>query len=343
MKYNRKKYNKVLPRKKFVFNKDLLKASTWAILLAEILFWMLCSCEQKDLCYNHDHASNVTVDFDWSKSPEANPSSMLLFLFPRQEGEYLLKKEFIGRQGGNILARVGVDYSALGFNSNVRNLYIYQNGNEIEAHAKSASVLDRLGLLVSDIPQASGTEYQRVVMEPDSLWSAVSDRDISISLEENDNGEIYNLKLYPEKRFCTYSVKIKNVANVGSLSASVAGSLSGQAGGVSLMDGTRTSEDVIVTFPFQLTKENALEGQFNSFGCSVNSNLPNKLVVYTVLKDDTKWSYVYDVTDQVRNAPDPYHIEIVLDKLPIPNRIENNSGFVPGVNDWTVIEIPVPM
>ncbi len=57
----------------------------------------------------------------------------------------------------------------------------------------------------------------------------------------------------------------------------------------------------------------------------------------TVLKDGTKWCYIYDVTKQIKEAPNPYEVEIVLDKLPVPTKIGGNSGFTPGVSDWNII------
>ena len=56
-----------------------------------------------------------------------------------------------------------------------------------------------------------------------------------------------------------------------------------------------------------------------------------------------KVCYIYDVTKQIKEAPNPYEVEIVLDKLPVPTKIGGNSGFTPGVSDWNIIEIPIVM
>ena len=37
------------------------------------------SCELKDLCYDHAHAVEVEVVFDWRNAPDAAPASMSLF------------------------------------------------------------------------------------------------------------------------------------------------------------------------------------------------------------------------------------------------------------------------
>lgn len=41
--------------------------------------------------------------------------------------------------------------------------------------------------------------------------------------------------------------------------------------------------------------------------------------------------------------PDSFKVTVVLDKLPIPNKIENNSGLTPGVSDWNAVDIPIKM
>ena len=92
-----------------------------------------------------------------------------------------------------------------------------------------------------------------------------------------------------------------------------------------------------------LTGDMELKGNFRCFGKIPDANISNKLVIYAILKDGSKWCYVYDITNQIDAAPDPFKVTIVLDKLPIPNKIENNSGLTPGVSDWNVVDIPIKM
>lgn len=74
-----------------------VRTAMWYLFFLTIGVWLLSSCEQKDLCYDHNHASNVKVTFDWEQYPNANPASMCFYLFPREEGERTLKREFIGK------------------------------------------------------------------------------------------------------------------------------------------------------------------------------------------------------------------------------------------------------
>lgn len=83
-----------------------------------------------------------------------------------------------------------------------------------------------------------------------------------------------------------------------------------------------------------------LKGNFRCFGKIPDANISNKLVIYAILKDGSKWCYVYDITNQIDAAPDSFKVTVVLDKLPIPNKIENNSGLPPRVSDWNAVDIP---
>lgn len=333
--------------KNFKFLKSLkdVKREEWILLIAITLLFLICSCEQKDLCYDHAHASNVRIVFDWQHSPEANPSSMYICLSPTVQSERTIKREFIGKDGGMVQTMVGVGYSALGFNSNIKNMLFRSTDSSLgmEAHLKDADMIEKIGLPSSQLPRAKDAEAQRMCMEADSLWSASADEDVYVSVEDNDNGIVRNSTISPLRRFCTYRVRIFHVENQDKISSSVAGSITGLAGGINLSSGRKTDESVTIPFAVNLKEDNSLEGIFQCFGNSTLKGATNHLVIYTVLQDGTKWCYQYDITKQICEAPDPFNVEIVLDKLPVPDKINGNSGFIPGVSGWNVIDIPINM
>ena len=159
--------------KKFTFLKPLkdVKREEWILLIAITLLFLICSCEQKDLCYDHAHASNVRIVFNWQYSPKANPSSMYVCLSPTEQNERTIKREFIGKDGGMVQTMVGVGYSALGFNSNTKNLLFRSPDSSfcMEAHLKDADLIEKIGLSPSQLPRAKDAETQRMCMEADSL------------------------------------------------------------------------------------------------------------------------------------------------------------------------------
>lgn len=301
------------------------------------------SCEQKELCYAHNHTSTIRVNFDWRNAPEANPSSMLFYLFPTEEAS-TIKREFIGKDGGFTQALAGISYVALGFNSDIKNtnFRVSEEQASVEAISKTAANIEKIGISSSSLPRAEESKSQRMSKEADKLWSASSEDNIYIPKEEYDKEITYNITLFPQQRYCTYRIKILNIENTDKISPSVAASLSGLAGGVNLTTGEKIEEDVTIPFSINI-KDSSIEGTFLCYGNSINKRESNKLVIYTIMKDGTKWYYVYDVTKQIQDAPDPYNVQIILNNLPVPNKMEGDSGLYPSVNDWNIIEIPVGM
>lgn len=280
-------------------SKIILKVRTamWYLFFQTIGIWLLSSCEQKDLCYDHNHASNVKVTFDWEQYPNANPASMCFYLFPREEGERTLKREFIGKNGGIAQALVGVSYTALGFNSDARNTSFRYNisTNSIEASSKDAGAIDRIGISASLLPRAKGTEGERMSMEADSIYSSASEKDILISLEENDRGDTCKITLSPKRRFCTYRLKIMNIDNQQNLSSSIAGSISDLAGGINLSTGEKTAAKVTIPFAVGTTNESTLEGQLRCYGNSPSEDAANYTLIYFNNPDCHDCKRVYNI------------------------------------------------
>lgn len=211
----------------------------------------------------------------------------------------------------------------------------------MEAYLDDAVNIDGIGIPVDELPKVTGTEKQRIVKEADSIWSAVSEKDIFITQEQNDRNEIYDFTLTPRKLYHTFKVKVLDIKNQNRISSFMVGTLSGLAGGVNLSTGKVNEEPVIIGFSMKITPQESLEGSFRCFGKVLG--LPNKLVIYTILQDGTKWCYKYDVTQQIQEAPDPMNVEIILDTLPIPQEIKGGSVITPGVSDWNTIYVPVSM
>lgn len=306
----------------------------------------LQSCEQKKLCYDHNHSYNLNVRFDWHKAPTANPSSMYLYLFPHDKENRILKREFIGKEGGTTQMPVEEKYDALCFNSDVRNcLFANTDSKEsFEVTTKTVTSIERIGISASSLPRAKGAEQERIIMESDSIWSDHNINPIVMSWEQNEDADVYHLTLYPQRLFCTYKIIINNIKNKNNISTNITATLSGMAGGRYVYSRKKTDEVATVSFPVSMSKDkDAITGIMNCFGNSDAGEKANKLAIYTILKDGNKYYYVYDVTDQVKTAPDPYNVEIQLDTLPIPDEIKDSGGLTPSVNGWKVVDIPIEM
>ena len=310
--------------------------------MKKILFYLFAalaavtavSCEHKDLCYDHTHTVNVRVVFDWRNAPDAAPETMSLYLFPKTGGEPL-RYEFTDRRGGTISVPFGA-YDALGLNSDTETLLFRNIGfsGTFEVYTREANLLSALGVRADDAPRAEGAQDERAVAQPDLLWC---DSAKEIELKQSAAGR--TITLYPAVTVRNYTVEIRDAENLKYVTG-LSGSLSGMAGGLLVDAKEPTSDAATLPFAAAAETETSITGGLRTFGpCAAGD--AHKLVIYAVLGNGEKWYYTYDVTEQVRQAPDPYNVRIVLDGLPLPKPLDNGGGFRPGVDGWNEVYIDI--
>lgn len=310
------------------------------IILAAIISAITASCKHKELGNAYPYVANVEVVFDWRKAPEATPKSMSLYLFPVNGGK-VLRYEFTDRSGGLIRVPVGI-YDALCLNSDTETI-AYRNGERFETFEVttrtttlfSGSAL--LGQYSATAPRTVGTASERIALAPDMLWSSHLDR---ITL--NQTRDTQRITFYPNQSVCTYTVEIRNVENLKYVS-DVSGSLASMSGG--LYAGREEPSAEPVTLPFDLSADadkKILTGRWLTFG-PCPSRQKQEMIVYAVLSNGSKWYYTYDVTEQIRMAPDSRNVRIVLEGLPLPKPITNGGGFQPSVDDWHDVNVDIDM
>ena len=63
------------------------------------------ACEHKELSFDHSHAVELEIAFDWSEAPEAAPSTMVVQFFTT-DGKHYERRE-LTRNGGKIRIEAG--------------------------------------------------------------------------------------------------------------------------------------------------------------------------------------------------------------------------------------------
>lgn len=289
--------------------------------------FLLISCNHKDLCYEVDLSAKVAVFFDWKDGYKAPSSGMSIWLFPNN-GDLPVRYEFSTSAGGVIDVLQG-RYKVVCINnsSEVLQFRNIENWNTFELFTRKTSQLDPLGVQ-GNIVEAN-PEGDSVVLAPDILWSdCISEINIK---SKNDT-----ITLYPKNKVYTYSVEIRNVKNLKYVS-SVGASLSGLAG--SFFPCTEKLSDTRSLHPFLCSSDGVsiIKGTLQSFGESSCSYKLNRLALFMILKDGSKFYQTFDVTSQVHSAHDKNIIKIIIDSLDVPKPIVNGSGFQPSVDEWGVI------
>lgn len=315
----------------------MLVATAFLLLAAQVL----SSCEHKDLCYEHPHRQNVEVVFDWSEAPDANPTCMSFYLYP-EDGGAPLRYGLTDRNGGCISVAPGV-YDAICMNADkdTHRIKGKEKRETFEITSAETRVLQGfLATMAQSAPRAAETEKERVMMEPEMLWTDHVERIIV-----KNSGEKTYIRMKPQKRIKRCTVEIRNIENIHGVNA-ISASVSGWSGG--WFAGINELSEEKVTIPFEVNTDVAKSvamGGFNLFGHCPGAPGKHKLMVYAQLIDGKNWYYEKDVTDQVNDlAQDQNHIRIVLDKLTLPKPAPGvGGGLQPSINKWNEINIEIQM
>ena len=299
-------------------------------------------CHHKDLLYEEPDDRKVIVVFDWRDAPDADPASMVAYLY-RADGLDYYRYILPGRDGGEIKIPAGA-YTAIGLNSDNIDWAQYRGEDDtesIEILTRDATELAVSRLRTLQLPRAKEAENERLAEAPGMLWSARAD---NVALPD-EPGVTY-VTLRPREAVCHYSVDVLNVSNIQSLDGSQTdATLSGMAEG--FFDGKQQASDQKVTMPFLLTADrssSSLHADFLTFGECPDSRYPHHITFYVCLTDGSKRYYSVDVSSQVSDAPDPRHVHIVINGLELPREgTQGGGGLIPTVDDWNETDINIDM
>ena len=311
--------------------------STYMLSVAAALIFS--SCDHKDLCSEHVQAIDVEVVYDWRNAPDAEPESMELFLYDTKTNEST-RFNFQGRDGGPIRLEKG-QYDAIGFNSDLTDWARFRSTSDestFEIYTDDANELSAYSLDAMAVPRAESTEHERIASTPGMLWN---DHIENISIKSDGGKQV--ITLYPEEAVCHYTVTVRDIRNAQYLHGTeLDGTLSGMA--ESYLHAQKMASDTHVTMPFVMysTDGQTLQSSFLTFGESPSTKNPHILTIYMILSDGSKWYTTYDVSDQIYNAPDPKHVDIVVSGLTLPKPL-SNGGFVPDVHDWQDVQVDIKM
>ena len=301
----------------------------------------LMSCRHKDLYDPELHVtSRLQIVFDWSKAPDANPSSMAAYLF-EETGDQPMRYIFADKNGGEIKAPCGTRH-ILFLNADNTDWLRILDGDHIESArllTQDAPDLSAQGLQAATLPRA--TDSERVAATPGMLWGGRSDNH-----RIRPHTGMQTITLTPEELVCHYTVDIYDITNVSSLTySSVDATLSGMAEGYGL--GATCATDTPVTMPFELKVDkeaSSMHSEFLTFGECSSTQATHLLTVYMLMTDGSRWWHSFDVTSQVTQAPDPRHVHIIIYGLHLPDApTVPGTSVRPDVNVWKDVNIDIEM
>ena len=320
------------------------KLFTFHFSLFTLAALLLCSCQYKDLCYDHNHWIYANTTYDWSHVAAPKPMRAMYYNLSDSEVEPIIY-DFISNGG---LARLtGATYQAISYNNDTETI-LYRNGssiNTLEAYTRQSSLEEgtRLSFTRGSMPHFTAKEPEIVILEPDTLYSATSE---PFQTELADTVDIH---FQSKTRYHEVTITIHNVPNL-QYTGNFGGALSGLASSVNMSTGIVSEDCVTEAFECRVVDATTLQMNFRIFGHCPHqdegvTNI-HLLTIYAVLADGQKWYFTQDISEQMHltsQKDENYHIYVELDGLPVPKPIVNGSGFQPTIDGWQGVNIDVTM
>lgn len=291
---------------------------------AAVMLLSLWSCIDRDLCYDHTHMMDVEVKFDWSKEPDASPSTMVVHFFS-PDGRHYKRYEFTDKNGGKIRVEAG-EYMLLFHNGEME--WVRERGNSwdsYELYTLEEGLLEPMSRDMPAPPRPSISADEPVRYAPETIWGGALEQ-----AEVKQGSAPAVVTLTPEKATASYTVEVTDVKNL-SENLDISAAISGMAESHSPAKGAPAGQRVTIPLPLERPDNHTLTTRFVAFGHCPESETSHIFTIYT----SEKIYYNFDVTDQVHDAPDPTDIHIRLTGLTLPTA---DSGMAPSVDDWDNID-----
>lgn len=283
------------------------------------------------------------------------PEGMAYLFFP-DDGGKVWRFDFPGREAGKASLSVG-DYKMLSFNDDTQSILFRGEAqyDTFEAYTPEKELLSGIpsSLRGKELPPGND---ERVVGSPDMMWGCSCCRFslgydglsyVPSSPMKTGNGNVFSpdfiLTVNQRQLTARYTYRIENVENLSGVK-SMSAAISGMAGSMMLASGRKCDYPSTIPVMASIIDSSTIGDGFCTFGIPTDPTSANILSLFIVIKDGRRFCYRFDVTDQVRQAPDPMDVEIVLKglKLEIPEN-ESGSGFDVIVDGWetSVVNITV--
>ena len=307
-----------------------------AAVVMAVLFYA-CVFVHEDLTGCPPDDAGLLLVSDWALAPEANPESMVYSFFPAEGGD-VWNFRFPGRNGGNIDLAYGA-YRIIAYNDDTSRI-LYRDISEYATftfYCRKGGLFDGLGGTIdAPLGPEESPDGEAVEICPDMLWGS------TLSSFAFDAASPREIKLFPAPIIARYSYTIERIENLDGV-ARMCCAISGMASFLRPSDMYRGKESVTLPLKAARAKEDTVDGKFLTFGVPAGSASPNILTLYVWLTDGRRFSYSFDVSDQVRNAPDAMDVELIVGGIVLPESEQSAIGgdLDVSVDGWTTVIVDI--
>lgn len=277
----------------------------------------------------------ITIVNDWDDASGACPEGMAYMFFPKGCDD-AWRFDFPGRNAGEVELPDG-EYRFIMFNDDTSVIdFLTYDGGEVYATTSECGL--------NTLNDSTYYEGESVHKAPDMLWCYSIDL-INIHGSHVDYDGIKNpdrfIITHPRQVTPCHSLTVRHVTNLHGV-VWIAGAITGQAESIDLNNYSHCNPPVTVPFKVEIGRDSTLTARFVTFGVPDNTDVVNNVDIFFLLSDGKMVKTVVDVTDRIKNAPDPMNIDFVVDLIELPWAPPaeiGGGGFLPTVNGWVDVVI----
>lgn len=294
-----------------------------------------------------------TIENDWKACSDASPEGMAYIFFP-DDGSEPWRYDFAGRDAGKVNIQIG-QYKFLSFNDDTYNV-LFRNENRYDSYEAYTSARELLG----SIPQEQrGKSLPHNTCEttvdcPDMMWSCAY-CDFSLGYDgvrfapfatPQPNSIMkyspyFMLTAIQRPLTARYTFRIEDIENLEGVK-SMSAALSGMAGAMMLASGIKEDYPSTLTLKVSVINSTAVGGNFCTFGIPDDPSADNILSLFVVINDGRRFCYQFVVTDQVRTAPDPLNVNLIVRGLTLEKpETGGDTGFDVAVDGWETVVVNI--
>ncbi len=291
-------------------------------------------CRHKDIIDDIGNSMHpiVRVDYEWDNNELFRPDGLanLFYLSDSDQGNYW-RSDF-RPEGGNLRLPAG-QYNVVAFNNDTENI-LFSGIDHLEQLTFSTPILDTSSIPEDQLPFPP----QKLYTQPDRMWASLRK-----GVQVDNTLELQSLVLKPKRITREFHIEMTDIGNLESALHYYA-CLSDLTSSFKADEMMQTGPSVTMGNFMHPIGGSSLSSTITSFGVNKNSS-EQHLAIYMWLSDGERKVYLYNVTDQIHEAPDSMNIQIkvkgpILPEI-IPGEGESGGtgGMDVGVDNWDFIDI----
>ena len=301
-------------------------------LLIPLAIWFLTGCRHKDIIEDirQEGFPLVMVEYDWDNDEIFLPDGLAnLFYSTYESSQSYWRGDF--RPSGGSLRLPADQYNVVAFNNDTENI-VFSDIDNFDKFTLSTSEIDTSSIPDDQLPFPS----QKLYHQPDRIWVALLK---NINIE--DSYDIQTITLSPRRITREYHVEMTGIENLESALRYYA-LVSDLSPAFKMSSVAQTGNASTIGNFMQPIDDSTISTTITNFGTNKDSHL-QRLAVYMWLADGARKVFMYDVTDQIREAPDSMNLVIRVKGPSLPEITPGGGGIGGGldvgVDNWDFVDI----